>query len=237
MDILLVRHAQPDWEPDERATDTPDLTDLGHEQARLTADALAHEQFDALYASPLPRALQTAAPIAEKLGLEPHVESWLREIELPPLEGKSPDEVQTFFRQARARELEHWWEGYVGGESFRHFYERVSSGVESLLAGRHALGIHEADGGHRIWQVPDTPRARRLLVVAHEGTNSVILSHLLGIEPSPFTYVRFSAAWCSISRIHTAPAANGCIWSLQLFGDANHLASLDADRDGRTPSA
>ena len=70
-------------------------------------------------------------------------------------------------------------DGPPGGESFRHFYERVSAGVEGLLIGNHRLQIHE-DAGHRLWQRPD--QERRLLIVAHEGTISVIVSHLLGID-------------------------------------------------------
>lgn len=192
IELVLVRHAQPDWEPGGRAVDQPALTELGAAQAVRTAQALAGERFDHLYVSPLTRARETAEPIAEMLGIEPELQSWLRELELPPLEGQTEEEVQRFFQSARARELEKWWEGFPGGESFRHFYERVSAGVEGLLVGRHRLGVH-TDGGFRIWQPPE-PSAR-ILIVAHEGTNSVILSHLLGIEPVPWAWLRFSLAW------------------------------------------
>ena len=37
MEIVLIRHAQPDWEPDGRAVDDPGLTRLGRDQAKLTA--------------------------------------------------------------------------------------------------------------------------------------------------------------------------------------------------------
>jgi broad specificity phosphatase PhoE len=176
VEIVLVRHGQPDWEPGGAAVDDPGLTPHGHAQAGCVAEALAGERFDGFYVSPLCRAQETARPIAERLGLEPKTESWLRELDLPPMEGMAPEEVQDFFASARARELAHWWDGFPGGESFRHFYERIEGGVESLLVGEHAAAIHE-ETEYRIWRLPDA--GSRLLVVAHEGTNAVILSTLL----------------------------------------------------------
>ena len=41
MEIVLVRHAQPDWEPNDRAVDDPGLTPLGQQQAESVAKHLA----------------------------------------------------------------------------------------------------------------------------------------------------------------------------------------------------
>ena len=224
MEIVLVRHAQPDWEPAGLAVDHPALTPYGAQQAQAVAKALADESFDHLYVSPLERARATAAPIAAALGLEPEVQSWLAELRLPSLQGATSDQVQDFFAKARARDLESWWEAAgPGGESFRHFYERVSGGLESLLTGPHGADIHEHDA-HRLWQIPQPDR--RLLIVAHEGTNAIILSHLLGIEPVSWAYVRFSTIWCGITRIRTMPIASGRVWVLRRFNADEHLAPL-----------
>ncbi len=237
MEIVLIRHAQPDWEPGGRAVDDPGLTPLGHEQARLAGESLAGFHFDAFYTSPLQRVRETAAPIAEAIGIEPEVHDWLHELRLPSLEGFSSDQVQAFFREANARHIDSWWDGMPGGESFRHFYERVSGGLESLLEGDHAIGIHEISG-HRLWRVPD--RNKRILIAAHEGTNAVLLSHLLGIEPVPFAWVRFSTAWAGISMVHTLEVGGGLVWSVESFNRTGHLAPLrtrgDWKRDGRTQS-
>ena len=226
MEIVLIRHGQPDWEPDGRAVDHPALTPLGCEQARLTGQALAGERFDAFYSSPLRRALETAEPIAEALSMEFKVESWLKELELPSLEGKTEEEVKHFFESASLRELDRWWDGFPRGESFRHFYERVSAGIEGLLLGSHRLGVH-SDSGHRIWQVPEPDQS--LLFVAHEGTNAVILSHLLGIEPVPWAWLRFSSLWTGITRLRSVPIAGGSVWALKCFNRADHLTGLDGD--------
>ena len=111
----------------------------------------------------------------------------------------------------------------AGGESFRHFYERVSAGVESLLVGSHDLGIHE-DSGHRLWALP--PETDRVLIVAHEGTNAVLLSHLLGTEPVPWAWVRFSSAHAGITRLRAAPVASGAVWTLACFNRVHHLGDV-----------
>ena len=226
-ELVLIRHAQPDWEPDGRAVDHPALTGYGQRQAEAVAGAIAGP-FDAFYVSPLQRAQETAEPIARSLGHEPKTLSWLAEIRLPPLEGLTPDEVQDHFRETRARDLGDWWDPMPGGESFRHMYERVSSGVESLLSSSHGMRIHQ-NSGYRIWH-PEHEDAR-ILIVAHNGTNSVIVSHLLGIEPVPWAWSRFASPWTGVTRLRTAPAANGFIWELAGFGRVDHLVGLDAERD------
>jgi len=238
VEITFVRHGQPDWEPDDRAVDEPVLTAHGRAQAERAADALAREHgsgaraFDAIYVSPLVRAQETAAPIARALGLEAKPLSWLRELTLPVLAGSTPAQVQAFFRSGRLREPERWWDGYEGGESFRHFYERVTSGVDALLTGAHAVGIHE-DAGHRLWRVEDWNA--RLVVVAHEGTNAVAISHLLGIDPSPWAPLRFTSAWTGMTRLHTSMLGAGAVFSLEFFNRTDHLANLPAPSDGRAP--
>jgi broad specificity phosphatase PhoE len=226
MEMVLIRHGEPDWEPDGRAVDEPELTPFGRAQAERTAEALAHTHFDALYVSPLRRAMETMEPIAKRLGLEPKVESSLAELRLPPLEGRTEEEVLRFFQQARARELEHWWDGFPGGESFRHFYERISSGIEGLLTGGHRVEIHE-DAGHRLWFLPEEEQHKRLLIVAHEGTNAVILSHLLGIEAVPWAWMRFSSRWCGMAFVRAAPVARGAVWVLDGFNRIDHLEGLE----------
>ena len=223
IEIVVVRHAEPDWEPGGLAVDHPVLTERGRAQAECVADALASEPFDVIYGSPLPRALETAQPLLERRGGQAQIEPWLEELRLPPLEGKTQEEVARFFREARSRDMDDWWQAMPGGEHFRHFYERVSSGVEGLLVGHHRLRIHE-NGGHRVWQLPDEPR--RILILAHQGTNAVILSHLLGIDPVPWAWLRFQSCHAGISCVHTVPAASGAVWVLDFFNRVTHLTPV-----------
>ena len=63
MELVLVRHGEPEWVRDGFSVDDPPLTTRGHEQAERLADRLAGEHFDQIYVSPMTRARQTAAPL------------------------------------------------------------------------------------------------------------------------------------------------------------------------------
>ena len=64
MRIIFVRHGEPDYARD-------CLTETGWAQARLAAERLAPERPEALYASPMGRALQTAEPTVQRTGAGP----------------------------------------------------------------------------------------------------------------------------------------------------------------------
>jgi broad specificity phosphatase PhoE len=69
--LLLVRHGETDWNADGRLqgqTDRP-LSDFGRRQAQELADELADEELEAIYASDLARARETAEIVGERLGL------------------------------------------------------------------------------------------------------------------------------------------------------------------------
>lgn len=65
----------------------PALSEVGRSQAESVARELADERFSGAFVSNLRRTQETAAPLAEKLGLEPIVLADLREVFLGELEG------------------------------------------------------------------------------------------------------------------------------------------------------
>ena len=87
--LLLVRHGETDWNADGRLqgqTDRP-LSDFGRRQARELADELAEEEFQAIYASDLARARETAEIVGERLGLAVQLDPDLREKDWGTWEG------------------------------------------------------------------------------------------------------------------------------------------------------
>jgi broad specificity phosphatase PhoE len=220
MELVLVRHGQPAWTRDRSAQVDPELTDLGHRQALLTAERLAATRFDRLLVSTATRAQQTAAPIRAQLdGVATEDREWLHEIRSPGAwQGTPVEEIGRVLREARVRPRADWWDGLPGGESFRDFHARVTSGLEAELA---ALGIdHDPSSG--LWRVPEEDQ-RRLLLVAHAGTNSVVLGHLLGLEPEPWEWERFASDHTSLTLLRSVPIGGGHIFSLQRFSDVSHL--------------
>ena len=106
----------------------------------------------------------------------------------------------------------------------------VIGGVEALLSSSHGMRIH-SNSGFRLWHPPEEDR--RLLVVAHEGSISVILSRLLDVEPVSWAFVRFSSYWAAITRLVTVPIADGYAFSLRAFNEIEHLRPLGLPPGGR----
>ena len=218
MEIVLLRHAQPEWNRGRATQIDPELTELGHRQAQHTADRLAGESFDAVLVSTAVRARATAAPLEGRVVTSCTIErDWLHELRLPDAwQGSPSEEVGRVLREARRRPRDEWWDGLPGGESFRDFSARVTAGLLDELAW---FGLQR--GFDRLWQVPDP--GLRVLVVAHAGTNSLILGQLLGLQPEPWEWERFASDHASLTFLRTVPIATGHIFALQRFSEVAHL--------------
>lgn len=221
MEIVFIRHAQPAWVADGLGVGNPGLTDLGRLQAVETAARLADDgDWDELLVSPLARAGETAAPIAEAIGLTPSFVDDLIEMITPDWEGTPIDQVYAIFQEQRHRPFEEWWEGLPGGESFSAFHDRVSGAMLTILNDRGVVGRPEP----HLWDMPEDPG--RILIVAHGGTDAVALGYLLGLDPMPWEWERFKSPHASISRIEATPLAGAHILTLTSFAEVNHLSEV-----------
>ena len=72
-------------------------------------------------------------------------------------------------------------------------------------------------------------RAGASRLIAHAGTNSIVICHLLGLPPTPWEWDRMVLRHASISRLEAIPVGDGYIFSLTALSDVEHL-----DRDQRT---
>jgi len=70
MELVLIRHARPSRDDGSDGPADPGLSEVGRRQAEALADWLGAEPFDAIYSSPMRRARETAAPLADRLGLK-----------------------------------------------------------------------------------------------------------------------------------------------------------------------
>lgn len=82
MELLLIRHARPTREESSEGPADPGLSPVGLRQAEALADWLADARIDALYSSPMRRARETAAPLADKLGLKITTEADIAEYDV-----------------------------------------------------------------------------------------------------------------------------------------------------------
>jgi len=220
MDIIFIRHGQPKWAVDGLSQVNPFLTDLGHEQAAFAAKRIATEERTAteLVVSPALRSQQTAKPMSDLTGLDIVTVDDLVEVRMPDWTGVSEEAVIDIFKTTRHRSPEEWWSGLEGGESFRAFHNRVTSALDNLLAER---GITKDKDDPSLWHCDNEDA--RIVIVAHGGTNSVCLTHLLGIPPSPWEWEKFVLFHASFARVKVLPLAGNHVMSLRTFNDQDHI--------------
>ncbi len=217
MQFTLIRHGQPEWRHEGRNVTNPPLTETGRKQAELTARRLAGETFDHMLVSPLIRAQQTAAPIAAALAMEAETLPWLAEIGQPKWDGTTIDVMEVFLAARQRPPAEHW-NALEDGESFTDFSNRVSSGLREYL---ESHGVSRIDDEYPIFS--DVIPEAKVLIVAHAGTNSVLVTSLLGIPSMPWEWERFQMNHSSITRLVPIGLSGGHGFGLRSSSDTTHL--------------
>jgi len=175
--LLLIRHALPVRLELVEGPADPELSAVGVVQAERLATWLADEPIDALYTSPLVRAVQTATPFAERSGLAPTV----------------VDGVAEWDRDSSA---------YIPIEELRaaddEIWQRLSAGRHEDLA---ELGIDPVEFRDRVVSTIDglaaAHKGERVAVVCHGGVINAYLATVLGLDRMLF----FSPDYTSISRV------------------------------------
>ena len=199
--LMLVRHGESEWNAQRRyqgQSDVP-LSALGERQAELIAERLAGGKIDAVYASDLKRAWETASAIAGKSGLQVLPEPRLRELKFGVLEGLTFDEAQSQYPEMIAAWLEDFNRPPEGAETIDLFNLRIVSLLEELK------------------QKHDE---QTVLLVAHGGSLSEILRVVLGLSREKRWYLEMENT--SLSEVLIAED----FISLKRLNDTCHLAAL-----------
>ena len=174
MEIVFVRHAEPEWVKDRLNVDNPPLTVRGFEQAELLGNWAASEHFDEVYVSPLVRTQQTAAPILAALKMDLVIAPWLEEIRNPIWHGTPEEKAIEAYKSEKAKT-----------SAFRE-------------------GI-------------------RILLVAHAGTSSVSICHMLGFPPTPWEWERLVIGHATVNRLEVFEIGDGMTFGLSQLSGHEHL--------------
>ena len=194
MEIVFVRHGLPLRIELETGIADPELAAEGHEQAEKMAAYLGVEDVEAIYVSPLRRALETARPLCKVLGLEAVVSEGVAEFDRNSREYVPVEELRATNDPRWEKLLRGEWDGVDEDPSV--FKARVVATVEDMIA-RHPGG--------------------RVVVVCHGGVINQYLAHVLGIE----THVGFF--YPKYTSIHRVMAARSGQRSIVSINEASHL--------------
>lgn len=203
-EILLVRHGTSEAYDPRRphplvnGRADPSLSSEGKLQALKLAERLGTEQIDAIYVTPLRRTVETAAPLAERLGVTAVVVPELIEVQLGEWEGGIIRQ-RVAERDPLVDELNRSerWDIIPGAESNEALQARVRRGLIAISA-RHVGG--------------------RVAAIVHDG----VIGAALAIATGGTSFRFHGSGNCSISSL----VIDGAIWRLRRFNDTAHLVSL-----------
>ncbi|MFM8794003.1 MAG: histidine phosphatase family protein [Acidimicrobiales bacterium] len=186
MELILVRHALPVRRENTSGPADPELSEAGHAQAARFAGYMAEETIDAIYSSPLRRAMQTAEPLAALADLPVVVVPGVAEFDQHSNEYIPVEELKAA-NDPRWREMVDG--GWNSDEDMSEFHDRVVSSLESIISGNPG---------------------RKVVVTCHGGVINEYLAHVLGIEGNQFFYPNYT----SIHRIAASSKGHRSILSI-----------------------
>lgn len=159
------------------------LADKGQEQAAAAAERIAPfgERIAAVYASPLERARETAAPIAKALGQRVKIERGLLEADFGEWTGQ---ELKALMKLPEWKQVQSYPSGFrfPGGESFTEMQVRTVDAVQRLAAAH--------DG-------------KVVVAVSHADPIKAVVAHAMGSHLDLFQRIVVSP--CSVTAIHYSP--------------------------------
>jgi probable phosphoglycerate mutase len=212
MQLYLIRHGQSYVNLKEWTGGNQDigLTELGHRQASALRAWLPSEvpDVDALYASTMQRAMETAAYIAEAYDIAVQPDDRLREIgnnRADHLPWPSDDLPEYSDYWGSERPFASITPTREGGESLMHFRTRVGAFVEDMI---------------------EKHRDEVVMAVCHGGVIELIFDHIFNIGP-----FRRCEVWCKntgVTRFEYVEHPRREVWRLHYHSRGDHLQGIES---------
>jgi probable phosphoglycerate mutase len=172
----------------------PELSLEGHEQSKKMAAYLASENIDAVYASPLRRARETAQPLIEQLGIQYEICEGVAEFDRNSNEYVPIEELRATNDPRWQKMMQGEWDETA--DSPEVFRDRVISSINELIE-RHP--------------------GEKVAVVCHGGVINQYLAYVLGISTQMgFFYPQYTS-------IHRVAASRSGAKSIVSINEASHL--------------
>jgi len=200
--VILVRHGETDWNRREvfRGRADIELNQRGRQQAKALAAPIKDIQIDAVYSSPLRRAVETAEAIAQPHGIPVKIDQGFTDFHYGVWQGLPHDEV----RQRYPEMYKDWVERphtlkVEGGESLRMVRRRSMRALADIVE-RHDR--------------------QTVVIVAHRVVNKVMLCAILGLGNSHFWRIRQDT--CALNVFEWSEGQ----YIMQSLNDTCHLGNV-----------
>ena len=171
-EIFLVRHGETEWNVGEifRGRIDVELNETGVKQAKLLAEYLRSFDIEAVYSSPLKRALRTAEIIADYHRIEVDVSPGLIDFDYGEWQGLTHQEVKDKYNELYVKWTNHPEKVRIpSGESLDDIRSRATGVINEITTRGY--------GG-------------TVVLVAHRVVNKVLICSLLGLDNSHFWSIR-----------------------------------------------
>jgi len=165
--VILVRHGETDWNVEQvfRGRIDIELNETGIKQAELLAEYLSDLKIEAIYSSPLKRALNTAEIIAGYHQLSVEIASGLTDFNFGEWQGLAHQEVKDKYRSLYAEWTENPHRVKIpSGESLNDVRNRARGVVDAVISKYEGT----------------------VALVSHRVVNKVLICALLGLDNSHF---------------------------------------------------
>lgn len=207
--IYLLRHGETEYS--QRGAFCGDLdidlTPEGKQMAHFFAEAHRSMPWTDVYVSPMKRAIATAKPLCDALGLTMQIRDGLREISYGAWEDQEPDYVRQHYDQDFLRwQTDPAWNPPTGGET-------------AIQIAARALPV--------ITEIESKYKSGNVLVVSHKATIRIIICSLLGIDVGRYRdRINTPAASVSIVKFVTYGPM------LEVLSDRSYMPKLLRNRAG-----
>ncbi len=195
--LLLIRHGLPNRVELAEGRADPHLSEEGIRQAQALAKYLASDEIHAVYASHLTRAIQTAEPLAEVLGLDIGIEHDVAEFDRDASSYIPFEEIDRDSAEFRAIVSGDYTA--IGGPDPVQFRQKIVAAFDRMIAAHPSENV---------------------AVVCHAGVINAYCAHVLGIDRAIF----FGPAYTSVNRVLASNSAN--IRGVHSLNETGHLRDL-----------
>ena len=170
-EIILARHGETKWNMEEifRGRIDIELNETGIKQAELLAEYLSDVEIQAIYSSPLKRALKTAGIIASRHKLDIEITHGLIDLDFGKWQGLTTKEVKERYNQLYTEWIDSPHRVKIpAGESLNDIRERAIKVVDEAIAKYQGT----------------------IVLVSHRVVNKVLICALLGLDNAHFWNIR-----------------------------------------------